>query len=173
MLNVAQFRMDFPEFSNAEVYTPHQVQFYLNLAENFLVKGRWGISAYEAPNLWPNPPPTAPAVKLKTYDYGCELFTAHHIAMEAQQQAAADSGGDPGEATGPVNNKSVDKVSIGFDTASAAEKDGGFWNYTKYGQRFLRLAKMMGAGPIYLGIGQVSPMQNGYVPVFYTPADGG
>jgi hypothetical protein len=52
--------------------------------------------------------------------------------------------------TGPVASKSIDKVSVSYDTAAAAMKDAGDFNLTTYGVRYLRIAKMMGAGGLQL-----------------------
>jgi hypothetical protein len=49
-------------------------------------------------------------------------------------------------AAGMVARKTVDKVSVTYDTASAMEEDAGHWNLTVYGTRFIRLARMVGTG---------------------------
>jgi hypothetical protein len=47
----------------------------------------------------------------------------------------------------------VDKVSVSFATGESTEKDAGHWNTTIYGTRFIRMAKLMGSGPMQIGIG--------------------
>jgi hypothetical protein len=62
--------------------------------------------------------------------------------------------------TGVINSKSVDKVSIGYDTAGGIEAGAGHWNLTIYGTRLIKLIKMVGAGPVQVGIG-CTPMYSG------------
>lgn len=128
--SVDGFRGVFAEFSNQTSYPSSQVQFWLTTATAQLDAGRWGA----------------------LLDQGLYLFTAHNLSLQAKQIKTAAMGGVPGQASGPLSNKSVDKVSMAFDTNSAAEKDGGHWNMTLYGQQYLRLAKMVGAGPLMPGM---------------------
>ena len=77
---------------------------------------------------------------------GIELVTAHHLVIALRDQTAAAVGGVPGVMTGPTSAKAVDKVSTSYDTSAATLDNGGFWNLTSYGARYLSLARMMGAG---------------------------
>ncbi len=135
-ITVAQFRADFSEFGSSVTFPNSAVQYWLNFAYNFMNAARWGSSL----------------------DMGAELFAAHNLALEARTQAEAKAGGIPGAQVGPINSKSVDKVSIAYDTAAGAEPDAGHWNTTIYGTRYIKLAKMMGAGGLQLGIGSVDPI---------------
>lgn len=137
-ITVQQFRADFPEFGSSVAYPSSQITFWMNLAYMLLNASRWG----------------------SVLDIGAELFIAHNIAIEAKAAAEAAGGGIPGTQVGPMNSKSVDKVSIGYDTGAGIEANAGHWNLTVYGTRFIRLVKMFGAGPIQVGIGQV-PAGNG------------
>lgn len=130
-VTVDSFRATFPEFASAQTYPDAQVDFYIGLAGILLNPLRW----------------------LRTLDYGTMLFVAHNLALEFQAQKSGQSGNAPGWATGAVNNKSVDKVSVGFDVQSAMEEGAGHWNLTTYGTRFIRLARLMGMGPVQVGIG--------------------
>lgn len=130
-VTVAQLRYDFPEFASTEKYPASGVQFWLNLAYQLLNADRWGDQITIA----------------------AELFTAHNITIEAKAQAAAAKGGIPGADAGVVSAKSVDKVSISYDTSSAMELDAGHWNTTIYGTRYIRLAMLFGAGPVHIGPG--------------------
>ncbi len=131
MVTPQQFRLDFPEFTDPILYPPGQLTFWLNMAYGMLNASRWGAQL----------------------DVGAELYVAHNVAIEARAQAEAANGGIPGGQVGPINSKSVDKVSIGYDTGSGVEQGAGHWNLTVYGTRFIRLAKMFGAGPVQIGIG--------------------
>lgn len=134
----AQFRADFPEFASSVAYPNSQLTFWLNFAYVMLNATRWG----------------------RSLDMGAELFVAHNICLEARAQADAARGGIPGQQVGPINSKSVDKVSMGYDTSSGIEVGAGHWNLTIYGTRFVRMMKLFGAGPVQVGIGQV-PSGNG------------
>lgn len=127
-MDAATFRQDFPEFSDTTTYPDGSVDFYLALGVKLLPECRWQ----------------------DLLDYGLELFTAHHLVLSTRDQKAEAAGGMPGAMTGPQSSKAVDKVSVSYDTASATLEDGGFWNLTTYGVRFLQLARMIGAGGIQL-----------------------
>ena len=133
---VPQFRSDYPEFQDTEAYPDSAVNYWLAFAYNFLNTRRWGQSI----------------------DLGAELMTAHNLTLEARAQAEALNGMPPGGQVGPLNSKSVDKVSAGYDTAAGTQEGGGHWNLTIYGTRFLRLARMFGAGPVQIGIGITPPL---------------
>jgi hypothetical protein len=107
----------------------------------------WGASSVVATS-----PPTTVA------DFALEMWTAHQIVLEKQALDAARVGGDPGTKIGIINSKSVNGVSVGFDTSAVAGTDGvkgaGYYNQTMYGMRFWRLAKARSGGPIQIGIGR-------------------
>ena len=128
-------RTHFPEFASVTTYPDAQVQYWLDFAYGMLNAPRWG----------------------RQLDTGAELYVCHQLAIEARAQQSAANGGIPGEAVGVLNSKSVDKVSAGYDTSSATEAGAGHWNLTIYGTRFIRLAKMFGAGPVQTGIGSAPP----------------
>lgn len=131
-----QLRYNFPEFASTTVYLDSQISFWLGLAYLMLNANRWG----------------------SILDTGAQLFAAHHLTLEARDKAAADNGGIPGQNTGPVSSKSVDKVSISYDTGASIDAEAGHWNLTTYGTRFRQLMKLFGAGPVQIGVGQVDPL---------------
>lgn len=133
-ITVAQFREDFPEFTDATVYPDSAFTLWYGVAVKMLNADRWG----------------------NMLDIGTELYAAHQLALEARAFAEASAGGIPGAQVGPLNSKSVDKVSMGYDTSAGIEADAGHWNLTIYGTRFIRLAKMMGMGPVQIGVGDGS-----------------
>lgn len=135
-LDVATFRAQFPEFGSSADFTNDQVQFWLTNAYRFINADRWGSST----------------------DMGASLFAAHNLVLEARAQKEAAAGGIPGAATGMVSSKSVGGVSLGYDTSSVAEENGGHWNLTVYGQRYLRFAKMFGIGPVVVNYVGSDPM---------------
>lgn len=137
MITVPQFRADFPEFSSTATYTNSAVGFWLGISYQLLNANRWGTML----------------------DLAAELFTAHNMAIEARATAEVKGGGLPGSNTGPIERKKVDKVEVTYAAALASIKDGGNFNLTNYGTRFLYLVSMFGAGPVQIGIG-VSPLYN-------------
>jgi len=132
------FRSNYPEFSSTDRFPNSGVQYWLDTAYSFLNASRWG----------------------KQLDIGVSLYVAHNLSLEARAQAEAANGGVPGGQVGPVSSKSIDKVSVGYDTGAGTETGAGHWNSTIYGTRFFRLVKMFGSGPIQVGMG-VSPPNTG------------
>uniref|UniRef100_C6BBS7 Putative bacteriophage protein n=1 Tax=Ralstonia pickettii (strain 12D) TaxID=428406 RepID=C6BBS7_RALP1 len=128
MSSVANFRQDFPEFGSTTTYPNSSVSFWMGIAVSLVNPDRWGVLT----------------------DQGIELVTAHHLVLAQRDQAAAAVGGVPGEVKGPTASKSVDKVSVSYDTGAVALTDSGFWNLTTYGVRFMTIARTMGAGGMQL-----------------------
>ena len=120
------FRVNFPEFANRVRYPDSAVNFWLPLGYGFVNPQRWGLKI----------------------DLGAQLWAAHWLVLERKAQDEANFGGVPGTNTGAVNSKSVDKVSLGYDSAGASEEGAGHWNLTTYGTRFIALGKLLGAGPV-------------------------
>ncbi|MDN7488484.1 MULTISPECIES: DUF4054 domain-containing protein [unclassified Burkholderia] len=127
-MDIAQFRQSFPEFNDTTTYPDSLVQFWMTVAVSLVNADRWG----------------------ELTDLGVALVTAHHLALALKDQKTAAVGGVPGQVTGPQSSKAVDKVSASYNTEAVAIKDGGFWNATMYGVRYLSLALMMGSGGIQL-----------------------
>lgn len=150
MINVAQFRADFPAFADAALYPAPQVEFWLSMAGQLINTARWGSSAAE---VWPVDPDPIPTRTL--FDLGTELFVAHNLALMRRATLAAGSGGTgiPGLSQGIQSNKSVDKVSVGYDVNAGLDMGAGHWNLTLYGSQFYRMMMMAGAGPIQIGGG--------------------
>jgi len=130
-VNVAQFRADLQEFSSTSMYPNSGVTFWLSFAYRMINANRFGSET----------------------DIAAELFTAHFITLEARDVLVASSGGIPGTNMGVISSKSVDKVSISYDTGAGTEAGAGHWNLTTYGTRFMWMVSMFGAGPIQLGVG--------------------
>lgn len=79
-------------------------------------------------------------------DHGIELFTAHHMAMQMQNNKAAANGTTPGQQTGVVSGKSIDKISVTYDNSATLMENAGFFNLTTYGMQFIYLVRMFGSG---------------------------
>jgi|SRR5580692_9838241 hypothetical protein len=135
-----QFRTNFPEFADQSRFPTGLLQFWLDLAYSFLPPARW----------------------MRQLDYGAQLFAAHNIAIERRamdeaQVAVNAQTGTVGLSFGPMSAKSVDKVSVSYDTAAAVSPDAGHWNLTIYGQRLWQLIQMFGAGPVQFGVSIYGP----------------
>lgn len=132
----AQLRANFPEFANQSRYPTGLIQFWLTWAYNMLNARRFGIM-------------------LDSY---AQLFAAHNISLERQAMDAAlvaskAQSGTVGLTIGPTSQKSVDKVSISYDTGAWLSPDAGHWNLTIYGIRLWEGIQMFGAGPVQIGAG--------------------
>jgi hypothetical protein len=154
MITYAQFQLDFPEFSNSVLYTASQFAFYQNFASLMLTP------------VWGQPAPAGQPYTM--YDIGTELFIAHNLALEAVNQQAASAGAPPGTTGGPVSSKAAGPVSVSYDIAAVLAADGGWWNLTNYGTRFISLARLLGAGPTTVAPSSWGqPCNNG--PAWYGP----
>lgn len=129
-LTPTTFRSQFPVFINSAIYSERQVQFYIDMATKLLKADRWGTMLKE----------------------GYALFVAHFLALDRLASSGAP-GSPPGLAVGVINQGTVDKVSYGRDVASVMEDGAGHWGMSIYGLQYIRFARMMGTGPIQIGIG--------------------
>ncbi|GAB2938232.1 DUF4054 domain-containing protein [Hafnia psychrotolerans] len=125
---VSDFRRDFPQFSDAIKFPDAVVQFRLNLADTL-------IDGSEMGDMFP---------------YIAELFVAHYMALYAADIRSSSVGGAGGSNSGILTSKSVDKVSMGYDTSSTLNAEAGFWNNTRYGSEFWQLLMMFGLGGVQL-----------------------
>lgn len=127
-MDIPLFRTTFPEFADTTVYPTPQIEFWVAVAEQQVVKNIWG----------------------KMWYLGVNLYVAHEITLASQNTKAAKVGGSPGQQGGIANTKTVGSATIGFDAATSTEKDAGYWNLTTYGKQFIRLVRIFGAGCIQL-----------------------
>lgn len=128
-VTVSSFRGAFPVFGDASKYTSTEISFWLDLASKLVSQERWST----------------------LYDAGVQLFVAHNLAIDAGATLNAKLGKAPGQVEGAVTSGSVDKVSYSRDPGSAMDPSNGHWNLTTFGLRYIRLARMLGAGPVQVG----------------------
>ena len=117
MISVDIFLSHFPGFQNIAT---EEIQYWLDLAQDFLNKSNWGIY----------------------WERAVELWTAHNIALD-QMQSSGDGMGSLANLQGVHASKSVDNVSKSYDTSvfnvgSDSENDGDYL-FTIYGRRYLTL----------------------------------
>ena len=129
MISVDGFRSAFPAFSDAGLYPGARIQFWLSLAQKMMKQKRWG----------------------DIYEEGVYLYVAHYLTVESTS-AGSGGGGASGGGTGIVTSESQSigdtSFSQTYDTSSYA--GDGQMASTSYGQMFLDLSKMIGAGGVQL-----------------------
>jgi hypothetical protein len=151
IVNPDRFRNDFSEFADKNAYPDSTICFWVGVASMFINRERW----------------------CEALCLGVELYTAHQLVLEKQAIDTVQAGGWPGLNKGLINNESPGAITIGYDAASTVEESGGHWNLTVYGTRFLRIARMMGAGPIQIGPGGGGFGAAGSVPGLYNSSSPG
>lgn len=129
-VTAASFRANFPAFASTTTFPDTEVNFWIALGVLLHDAGRWG-------NL---------------LDFGIQLFVAHNLSLEAGSNAASAGGQTPGQIQGPLSSATVDKVSYSRDPGAAMDPANGHWNLTTYGLRYIRLVRMIGAGPLQVGV---------------------
>ena len=123
--SVSDFRTAFPQFADTTKFPDPQVTFRLNLADILLSEKVTGT---------------------EMFPYFAELFVAHYMVLWAADSRSMAAGGAGGSTNGVQASKSVDKVSVSYDTGSTLNPDAGFWNNSRYGAEFWQLIMMFGAG---------------------------
>jgi hypothetical protein len=118
----------FPAFNLETDYPKDQVNFWIGQAPNQINTARMGRNA----------------------DLATMLYVAHNLVLFKRDAMAAEAGGIPGEAKGPVTGKTVDKVTVSYDTAAATTDGAGEYNLTSYGQRLWRMMRAAAAGGLYV-----------------------
>ena len=129
-LTLTEFRAAMPAFSDPAKYDDPAVTMYLTAADQ-MVGEQWDTMR----------------------PLGMQLWVAHHLSIDATANAEAEAGAIPGQRAGSIASEGGDSVNVSFDTSGSAEADAGHWNQTTYGRRFIRFARMFGAGPIQVGTG--------------------
>lgn len=131
----ANLRTDFPEFASETDYPTSTMQYWIDVAGLMLNAKRW-------------PTRTSPNTGRSILDLGTELFTAHNLVLERNNQRAAVRGGAPGARPGVIASEAGAGVSVSYDTGGGINPNDGHWNTTTFGTRFMELVRMVGAGPI-------------------------
>jgi hypothetical protein len=124
-MDLPTFRTTFPDFADTIRWPDAQVQFWLDLASTIMDAYRWGP--------W--------------YDLGQALYTAHNLAISAQE---AKTGG-AGTVIAPTASKGAGPLSVSYDIDAVTYRNAGAWNMTTYGIRYYELRQMIGSGGIQLG----------------------
>lgn len=128
---VSDFRTAFPQFSDPNAYPDMIITARLALADVLLRQDRFGA---------------------EVFPYVAGLFVAHYMFLYAADKRSAAVGGAGGANSGVQSSKSVDKVSVSYDTGTTLNPDAGFWNNSRYGSEFWEYLMMFGAGAVQLGM---------------------
>lgn len=119
-MNIATFRANFPEFTDITKYPDSMITLWSTIATAQIVSDKWGDIVNQA----------------------IELYTAHNVLLAYNNKL--------GKRTAIQQSKSVGNVSVSHDTTSSIELNAGHWNLTTYGQMFIRLSRLYGAGCVQL-----------------------
>ncbi|MFG1417179.1 DUF4054 domain-containing protein [Xanthobacter sp. V0B-10] len=128
MVDYATFVAVFPEFASPATFPEAQVAFWLGQAPNQLSARRFGAN----------------------FELACMLFAAHNLALGAKDAKAAAFGGVGGGASGVTSSKTVDKVTVSYDTGATTIAGAGAWNATSYGTRLYKMIQAANTGPYYI-----------------------
>ena len=131
---VADFLEMYPQFGAAEGGTPPiptaVLTVYVNLASACLAYERWQ-------DCW---------------EVGMGFFIAHYATLYIQAMAnvgdAAKVIASAGVAKGIQASKSVNDVSVSYQSVVTGWESWGSWNLTLFGQQFVQMANIIGMGAI-------------------------
>lgn len=129
-VTIDTFRTKLPLFEDSNVYDDITLQFWLDAADLFVGEQRWG----------------------DVRPLGIQMYVAHMITVDALMAKEVAMGGIGGLRGGMVTSESGDSVSVSYDLTGSSEADGGHWNQTVYGRRYIRMMRLMGAGPVQVGV---------------------
>lgn len=130
-ITIEQFRQAMPGFSDSAVFDDPSLQLWLDAADKLHHEERWG----------------------DLLTLGKQLFVAHYITVDALMAKEAGMGGIGGLRSGAITSEGGDSVNVSFDVSGTTEVDAGHWNQTVWGKRYIRLARLVGAGPVHVGAG--------------------
>jgi len=127
-VTINQFRELFMEFSDSSVFLDEMIEPWLIIACSLLDPRRWG----------------------SVFTMGVGLFVAHQLTLRRQAILVANRGGVPGLSVGIVQSKSINGVSVSYNTSMGLIANAGDWNLSVYGIQFIGFARMFGSGGVQL-----------------------
>lgn len=142
------FRADFPAFGDAERYTDDAINFWIGIA-SLQLSQRWSTK--------PGAVAGASGLYRSIRDLGVCCFVAHQLTVDAYVNDQAQNGAPPTGAPGIVSSRGVGPASVSYDVASTIDPKDQYWNLSVWGRRFAWMARLVGSGPIQLGIGIPPP----------------
>jgi hypothetical protein len=144
-MTVGQFRIDYPAFADTARFSDAEIQYWINIACS-----PPNISYAINPDRWG-----------QFFILGLNLFVAHNLAVADMMKQRA---GPPGTGTGPGGSygysslvgagvpasKSVNGVSVSYDTSNGQEANAGWWGMTPWGNQYLYYLRLAGSAPVQL-----------------------
>lgn len=119
---VDQFRVDLKEFADTTKFTDNMIEFWYGVGDRLMDATHFLTDTI-------------------VRNYMLELWVAHNVIMDYNNQVAVAAGNYTGEGLKPASSYSVGDVSISYDNGSFMEQNGGDWNATIYGRKLLRLIR--------------------------------
>lgn len=134
-LDIAKYRVLFPQFADDEKYPDDMIELYWELASTF-------ISTKDCP---------CSILRGKSLEYAYYLLTAHLMTLALQASADAAQNEGAAGAGGVLISASIGEVSVSM--AAPPTKDGwSYWmNQTPYGQQLLGLLSALSVGGFSVG----------------------
>ena len=127
-MDIAQFRLDFPEFSDTQKYTDAMCTLWSENGERL----------------------NAPKIFGGDYTLLIELFTAHNLSLQAKDIFTSAVGGIPTGDAGAMTTKTQGEVTYQFDGAASSLQNAGTYNQTIYGRQYWQLRSVYTKGGIQL-----------------------
>lgn len=138
-ITVLQFREHFPAFSNTTTYPTSYIQLWLDMAQGTVpttsIVGAGAVIDFTRFG--------------QMYALGIMLWVAHQITIQKMMENGAVIGG-PGFGPFPATSRSVNGVSVGYDSSFGQEFQAGWYGLTVWGNQFVYWLRLAGAGPIQL-----------------------
>lgn len=124
---VGDFRTAFPAFADATAWPDPYVQAVINRLPNYFDTGRWGVWLADGQGNW----------------------VAHELATNPPLESGASAG--TAGSDGDVSSKRIGTESINRDAGRLKAEADNPYQLTKYGRKYLWLARMAGVGAIVSG----------------------
>lgn len=124
-LDIAQFRVRFPAYTNVTTYPDATIQ------------ATWDVAILYINNV------TNDCLNEDKLTYALELLTAHLLFL----QTSINSGGS----VGVISNATIDKVSVAISVPQSNGSLNYWLNQSPYGQQLLALLRTCAVGGFYIG----------------------
>jgi hypothetical protein len=126
-VDVGEFRDDFPAFADASVWPDDFVGRVIARSVNYFDIARWGVWLEDGQGNW----------------------VAHELATNPPEETGTTAG--TAQTDGDVSTKRVGSVSVSRDAGRLKAVADNPYQATKYGRKYLWLAKMAGVGAVVAG----------------------
>jgi len=131
---VGDFRKAFPAFADATAWPDPYVQTTITRSLNYFDTGRWGVWLTDGQGNW----------------------VAHELATNPPPESGLSAG--TASSDGDVSSKRIGSESINRDSGRLKAQADNPYQLTKYGRKYLWLAKQAGVGAIVAGSPSCPPL---------------